>query len=359
VLGVVPARTQLRRDLDEPAHFALRFLGPRAQEEGDKEDEDLAIYVVEPGVKRVSIADERLLRAVVTPRRLLALVDSTLHVGPVGGPLTKLLALEGKASFDATDDADAGSPRPAATWVLFSDRSGLRLGRVDKGGQGDTLAALTLLTSVQALSPRLVRLSTGALAAAWVQRDGERNRASLWLAWINPAGKLRGVPQRIDQEVTAADYANVAVVENGPAIELAWAPPLVGVRPAKPGEVTLEVRAFHASSKGASVTSWPRERVQAGTWNISGSAGGMLPIQLQAVRVGDTVAFLWNEMLGDDKWRLRAVCPGSGAVTLGDESLGDESLLLLVARYHDKGTWLYGAEDGALRRARLRCEGAI
>ena len=346
VLGAVPPRAQLRQDLDEPPHFAMRFLGPRARTADDVDGEvPLAIRVVEPGAKRITVADERLTRAVVTPQRVVALIDGALHSGPIGGPLKTLLANLGEVAFDA---ADAGT----ATWVLLADRMGLRLGRIAKTEKGDALGLLALLTPTRALGPRLVRLASGDMAAAWVQRD-QHDKASLWLMWIDAAGKPRGAPQRLDEEVTAAEYCNIAIVTSGTAVELAWASPLVASdASAKRDEVTLEVRAFHVAQR-ATATAWPRERVQAGTWNVAGSAGGMLPIGLQAVPVGSTVAFLWTEMLGRDKWRLRALTPGSAAITLGDESL---KMGAIFARTVGGSAWIYGAEDGALRRARLRCE---
>ena len=346
VLGVVPARAQLRQELDEPPHFAMRFLGPRAGAAHDAEgDVPLAIHVVEPGAKRITVADERLSRAVVTQQRVVAPVDGALQAGPIGGPLNTLLANVGEAGFDAVD---AGT----ATWVLLADRLGVRLGRIDKAGKGDALRRLALLTPARALAPRLVRLASGQMAAAWVEHE-QHDKASLWLVWIDATGKPRGAPQRLDEDVTAAEYCNIAIVALGTAAELAWAPPLLATDlPATRGEVTLEVRAFHVAP-GASATAWPRERVQAGTWNVAGSAGGVLPIGLQAVTVSGTVAFLWTEMLGNDKWRLRGLVPGAAATTLGDESL---QLGAVFARTVGGSAWIYGAEDGALRRARLRCE---
>jgi hypothetical protein len=341
VRGVVPARAELRQEIDEPPHYALRFLGPRARsadaEDGDHGEPQLVITVVEPGGKRVTVGDEKLSRAVVTARRVVAVVSSRLCAGPVGGPLVPVAGQLEATGLDAVDDRDG-------TWVIFGDHGGtVRLGRI--GADGKLGAASVLARG--GIGPRLARLPSGDLAAAWVEAHSPEDRPSqLMLGWLDAKGKPRGAPKSIDGEVTEPAYANIAVVAAGDGVDLAWAPPSVGGDDAR--RVALEVRSFHITPSAAP-RAWPRERVNAGTWNVAGSAGGMLPISLQAVRVGRSSAFLWMDIVGDNRWRLRGMLAGGAAADLGDKIQGP----VFHTRSQGDLAWLYNVQDGELHRSRL------
>jgi hypothetical protein len=346
VRGVVPARVELRQEIDEPTHYAMRFLGERAKSAGadDGQDEQprLAITVVEPGTQRVTVGDEKLSRAVVTGHRVVATVGNRLYVGPVGGPLAPVAGQVEATTLDAVDDRDG-------TWVIFGDHGGtLRLGKIGADGK----LGVPSVVARGGMAPRLARLPSGELAAAWVGVSRDQP-SQLQLCWLDAKGKPRAAPRPVDSERTEPAYANIAMLAVEDGIDLAWAPPRVDDESAPRGRVGLEVRSFHVTPSAAPKP-WPRVPVNAATWNVAGSAGGMLPIALQAVRVGRLSAFLWLEIVDNDHWRLHGMLAGGAAVDLGKvESAA------LFARNQGDLAWLYSVQGaGELHRARLSTQPA-
>lgn len=293
---------------------------------------------------------------VFTPTRAVVVVNSGDERQLLVGAARPNATLKPALQADLAEVIDAVDGAGGETFVAFATQtiggtSGLFVARVDGAGK---LTQQTLIQRGQPLHARIARLADGRLAVAYVTywRAQYYPLASLWVAWLDGKGALVGKPERIDAARGDQPYVDLALAPSGGGALVAW-DPIGRVGKDDKKAVPIELRAFHVEPAAAKLVR--RETLSSPTWVVAGSAGGILPNDVQAVSVGGKAILTWTAFAGEHGALWAAPGEGGVASSLLRDPPGDPRL-----RSDGRGAVFvfWDRDAGRHQRATLACAAA-
>jgi hypothetical protein len=194
------------------------------------------------------------------------------------------------AAFDAEREA---------TWVLFSRDEpdgktfSIVLAEVDAAAR---VTASHVLFQESSLDHLLAaRTREGDLAISWIRSQREEGKRTLSLARVD--GRTReivGKPAEVDvSPFYLGRFSEMALAADGSGVAVAWAD-LAPKEGLEKGILALELRLFRQRARSEPPQLEWKTGLLTATWNVAGSAGGILPIGLQAVSVRGHAVFMWE-----------------------------------------------------------------
>jgi hypothetical protein len=153
----------------------------------------------------------------------------------------------------------------------------------------DARTTVTAATELETMTPpaSVAVTGDGALAMVYLQRGRREENRVLRFASMDATGT---VTQRTIAEGAVLD---VAVAFDAGAPVIAYATLHSDER--TNNEVPLDLAVVRVAHEGETTPLWS-QRSKALVWSVAGSAGGILPIELQAASLGEHAVFAWLEL---------------------------------------------------------------
>jgi hypothetical protein len=258
-----------------------------------------------------------------------------------------------------TDYALVGGGQGALDWLFFATDTpggGARLVGANRGKDGEphlvvlTLDAKMSVTAMKELERLMPPVSVavardGALVVVYLQRGRGEGTSTVRLAAMDALGSV--VPSRSVAEGVILEAA-VALDAGTPVVAYAM------LRPdeRKKEEIPVDLRVVRVPPGGEPTPLWSL-RAKTYAWNVAGSAGGILPLALQAASLGEHAVFAWVDFGERDAGlRFGAARGGPSAQRVATP----EGWALLQGAADGLGTvLLLHRQDQAHQAAALRC----